>query len=56
MGVEIESGGLALIFKRGEMIPLKGIWFDVKNVGFDVLELKPRSTTAAFQKKKKSRR
>jgi hypothetical protein len=44
--------GLELLFQKGELIPLKSIWFEVEEVGFDYMTLTPRSTTAGFQKRR----
>lgn len=41
----VREKGLTLAFKPGEMIPWKGIWFQVESVMKDRLLLKPMTTT-----------
>lgn len=42
---EVMEKGLKLAFRPGEMVPMKGIWFKVSEVGVDVLTLRPVSMT-----------
>lgn len=52
MAEEMKPDGLQLIFRAGEMLPLKNVWFEVEKVGKDYMVLQPKSTTGAFQKRK----
>ena len=49
-GIKDKKDGLDKAFRVGEQIPLKGIWFEVEDVNFDELVLKPKSTTAKRMK------
>ncbi len=45
-GIKDKKDGLDKAFRVGEQIPLKGIWFEVEDVNFDKLILKPKTATA----------
>lgn len=42
---EKKRPGLEVLFTKGESLPWKGLWFEVTDVGHDVLTLKPTGTT-----------
>jgi hypothetical protein len=42
--------GLQKAFTQGEMIPLKGIWFEIEDVSPTRLRLQPKTMTAARRK------
>lgn len=47
---KVREQGLRLAFRAGEMIPLKGIWFQVSVVEAAKLTLTPQSMTKARAK------